>query len=272
VVESVPVYTSEELVEYHSITTSVKLIENVGDGDPSIILKETAVKQRINAIERFIKSRNDNMSGDSVAKQSVEKEIESSGGKPDSAILNVFIGEISCENLVQEQLQVQLQSRDMCIQSIGNQYVQHPLESPNGKRPQSSISDVLNGELSFDKNTRNIYHGESSKNEALSKEIDPKEYDKNIHESGDGKVSESEIINVFTREVSCEKYVGGFYDGESSKLYYTDHKEYPSSAMTQLIEALGPEQTSSQMLAYTPMDLNLPNLNQSFTESQVQGQ
>ncbi|GKA33981.1 transposase, MuDR, MULE transposase domain protein [Tanacetum coccineum] len=214
VVESVPVYTSEELVaEYHSITTSVKLIENVGDGDPSIVLKAPAtVKQRINAIERFIKSRNDNMSEDSVAKQSVEKEIESSGGMPDSAISNVFIGEISCENLVQEQLQVQLQSCDMCIQSIGNQYVQHPLESPNGKRPESSISDVLNGELSFDKKTRNIYHGESSKNVALSEEIDPKEYDKNIHESGDGKVSESEIINVFTGDVSCDKYVGGFYD------------------------------------------------------------
>nr|GEV48126.1 retrovirus-related Pol polyprotein from transposon TNT 1-94 [Tanacetum cinerariifolium] len=219
VVESVPMYTSEELVvEYHSITTSVKLIENVEDGDPLIFLKElVAVKQRMNAIERFIKSRSDNMSEDSVAKQSVEKEIESFGGK----------------------------------------------------RPESSISGVLNGELSFDKNTRNIYYDGSSKNEALSEEIDPKEYDKNVHESGDGKVSESEIINVLTGEVSCDKYVGAFYDGESSKLYYTDHKEYSSSAMTQLIEASVHEQTSSQMLAYTLVDLNLPNLNESFTESQV---
>nr|GEW45820.1 uncharacterized mitochondrial protein AtMg00810-like [Tanacetum cinerariifolium] len=172
-------YTSDELVaEYHSITTSVKLIENVEDGDPSIFLKElAAVKQRMNAIERFVKSRSDNMSEDSVAKQSVEKEIESFGGKV------IY------------------------------------------QRPESSILDVLNGELPFDKNTRNIYHGESSKNEALSEEIDPKEYDKNVHESGDGNVSESEIINVLTGEVSCDKYVGGFYDGESSKLYYTDHKE-----------------------------------------------
>nr|GEY55989.1 phospholipase-like protein [Tanacetum cinerariifolium] len=131
VVESILVFISKELVvEYHSITTSVQLIENVGDGDPSNVLKElAAVKQMMNAIERFIKSRNDNFLEDSVAKQSVEKEIKSSNGKPDSAISNVFIGEISCENLVQEQLQ----SRDMCIQSIVNQIVQHPLVSPKGK-------------------------------------------------------------------------------------------------------------------------------------------
>ncbi|GJR15590.1 phospholipase-like protein [Tanacetum coccineum] len=184
VVESVPVFTSDELL--------------------------AAVKQRMNAIERFIKSRMQlSEKKNRVAKQSVEKEIESSDGKPDSAISDVFIGEISCENLVQEQLQ----SRDMCIQSIGNQFVQHPLESPNGKGPEISISDVLNGEVSFDKKRPNIYHGESSKNEALSAEFDPKDYDKNVHESGDGKVSESEIINVLTGEVSCDKCVGGFYDG-----------------------------------------------------------
>ncbi|GJY86661.1 phospholipase-like protein [Tanacetum coccineum] len=107
-----------------------ELLKNVGDGDPSIILKELAiVKQRMNAIERFIKSRNDNLSEDLVAKQSVEKEIESFDGKADSAISNVIIGEISCQNLVKEQLQ----SRNMCIQSITNQFVQHPLESPKGK-------------------------------------------------------------------------------------------------------------------------------------------
>nr|GEW17336.1 phospholipase-like protein [Tanacetum cinerariifolium] len=118
VVESVPVFTSVELVaKYHSITISVQLIENVRDGNPSIVLKELAtVKQMMNDIERFVKSRNDNLLEDSVA-------------KPESAISDVFIGEISCENLVEKQLQ----SRDMCIQSIGNQFVQHPLESPNRK-------------------------------------------------------------------------------------------------------------------------------------------
>nr|GEV59713.1 hypothetical protein [Tanacetum cinerariifolium] len=218
------VYTSEELVaEYHSITTSVKLIENVGDGDPSTVLKElVVVKKMMNVIERFIKSRNDNILEDSVAKQSVEKEIESSGGKP-----------------------------------IGDQSVQHPLKSPNRKRPESSISDVLNGELSFDKKTRNIYHDESSKNEALSEKLIPR------------NMIRIYMNLVMESEVSCDKYVGGFYNGEFSKLYYTDHKEYPSSAMTQLIEASVPKQTSSQMLAYTPVDLNLPNLNESFTESQV---
>nr|GFA21246.1 hypothetical protein [Tanacetum cinerariifolium] len=153
---------------------SKQLIKNVRDGDPSTVLKElVAVKQMMNAIERFIKSKNDNLSEDSVAKQSIEKEIKSSFGK-----------------------------------SIGNQFVQHPLESPNEKRPESSISDVLNGEVSFDRKRPNIYHGESSKNEASSEEFDPKEYDKNAHESGDEKVSKSEIINVLTGEVSCDKYTG----------------------------------------------------------------
>nr|GEW94208.1 hypothetical protein [Tanacetum cinerariifolium] len=114
-----------------------------------------------------------------------------------------------------------------------------------------------------------IFEVETSKNEALSEEFDPKEYDKNVDESGDGKASESEIINVLTGQVSCDKYVGGFFEFESSKLYYTDPKEYPSSSMTQLHHAAVPEQTSSQMVAYTPMDLNFPNLNESFTESQV---
>ncbi|GJW02302.1 hypothetical protein Tco_1561158 [Tanacetum coccineum] len=148
VVESVPLFTSEELL--------------------------VAVKQRMNAIERFIKSRNYNLSEDSVAKQSVEKEIESSHEKADSAISNVLIGEISCQNLVQEQIQ----SRDMRIQSITNQIVQHLLESPKVKRTESSILDVFHGELSF---------VETSKNEALSEEFDPNEYDKNVDDSCVGK-------------------------------------------------------------------------------------
>ncbi|GKE35861.1 hypothetical protein Tco_1455183 [Tanacetum coccineum] len=131
VVESAPLFTSQELVaEYHSITTSVRLIENVGDGDTSIA---------------------------------------------DSAISNVLISEISYQNLVQEQLQ----SRDMCIQSITNHIVQHPLESPKGKRTESSISDVFHGELLV---------VETSKNEALSEEFDPKEYDKNVDDSSVGNI------------------------------------------------------------------------------------
>ncbi|GJZ57125.1 phospholipase-like protein [Tanacetum coccineum] len=70
-------------------------------------------------------------------------------------------------------------------------------------------------------------------------------------------------------DVSCDKYVGGFYECESSKLYYTDPKEYPYSSMPQLLQATVLEQTSSQMVSYTLMDSNLPNLNESFTESQV---
>nr|GEV37474.1 phospholipase-like protein [Tanacetum cinerariifolium] len=165
----------------------------------------------------------------------------SSDNEEDSAISNVLIGEISCQNLVQEQLQ----SRDMCIQSITSQIIQHPLESLKGNRTKSSISDVFHGELLV---------VETSKNEALSQEFDPKKYDKNVDDYG---------------QVSCDKHVGGFYKCESLKLYYTDLKEYQSSSMTQLLQAVVLEQTSSQMLAYTLVDLNLPNLNESFTESQV---
>ncbi|GJR68864.1 hypothetical protein Tco_0014929 [Tanacetum coccineum] len=224
--------------------TSTELLQ------PWLIRKLVAVKQRMNAIERFIKSRNDNLSEDSMAKQSVKKEIESSDGKPDNAISIVLIGEISCQNLVQEQLQ----SRDMCIQSITNQFVQHPLESPKGKRPESSISDVFHNELSV---------VETSKNETLSEEFDPKEYDKNVDESGDGKASESEIINVLTCQVSCDKYVGGFYECESSKLYYTDPKEYPSSSMTQLLQATfdNPENDSlSDMVKTEEEEIHLDGL------------
>nr|GEU88441.1 hypothetical protein [Tanacetum cinerariifolium] len=64
-------------------------------------------------------------------------------------------------------------------------------------RPKSLISDVFHGELSV---------VETSKNEALSEEFDPKEYDKNVDESCDGKGSESEIISVLTGQVSCDKY------------------------------------------------------------------
>nr|GEZ93970.1 hypothetical protein [Tanacetum cinerariifolium] len=122
-------------------------------------------------------------------------------------------------------------------ESVAKQSIEKEIKSSYGKRPESLISDVLNGEVSFDRKRPNIYHGESSKNEASSEEFDPKEYDKNAHESGDGKVSKSEIINALTGEVSCDKYVGGFYNGESSKLYYTDPKEYLSSSMTQLFQA-----------------------------------
>nr|GEV62133.1 transposase, MuDR, MULE transposase domain protein [Tanacetum cinerariifolium] len=194
VVESVPLFTSEELVaEYHSITTSVQLIENVGDGDPSIVLKElAAVKQKMNAIERFIKFKNDNLSEDSVAKQSVEKK------------LNL---------LMESRLPTKLFNTQL-----------HLLK----ERIESLISDVFHGELLV---------VETSKNEALSEEFDPKEYDKNVNDSGVGKASESEIINVLTGQVSCGKYVGGFYECESLKLYYTDSKEYLSSSMTQLLQA-----------------------------------
>nr|GEW48083.1 hypothetical protein [Tanacetum cinerariifolium] len=69
-------------------------------------------------------------------------------------------------------------------QSITNQFVQHPLESPKGKRPKSLILDVFHGELSV---------VETLKNEALYEEFDPKKYDKNVDESGDGKIGDEDI-------------------------------------------------------------------------------
>nr|GEV00532.1 retrovirus-related Pol polyprotein from transposon TNT 1-94 [Tanacetum cinerariifolium] len=107
----VPLFTSEELVaEYHSITTSVQLIENVGDGDPSIVLKELVAVNRLPT--------------------------------------NLFNTHL---NLLKEMLDF---------------------------RPKSSILDVFHGELSV---------VETLKNEALYEEFDPKEYDKNVDESGDEK-------------------------------------------------------------------------------------
>ncbi|GKA90556.1 phospholipase-like protein [Tanacetum coccineum] len=74
----------EHVVEHHAIVTSVQMIENVGDGDSSIVLQElAAVKERIIAIERFIKSKNDSLLEDLVAKHKefVHKENESGDGK-----------------------------------------------------------------------------------------------------------------------------------------------------------------------------------------------
>ncbi|GJV58003.1 hypothetical protein Tco_1459008, partial [Tanacetum coccineum] len=74
---------------------------------------------------------------------------------------------------------------------------------------------------------------------------------------------------VLNGEVSCDKFVHNIYDGKSSKLYYTDPKEYPFSSMTQLLQVAVPDQPSTQMVTDNLMDFNLSNLNESFTEFQV---
>ncbi|GKE39814.1 hypothetical protein Tco_1463219 [Tanacetum coccineum] len=111
-------FIREELVvEHHVIVTSVQMIENIGDGDSSIVLQELAVvKERIIAIKRFIKSKNDSLSEDLVAKH---KENESGDGKG--------------------------------AKSVSNEFVLQQLQSRDGKLPESSFSDVLNGEVSCDK-------------------------------------------------------------------------------------------------------------------------
>ncbi|GJS77492.1 hypothetical protein Tco_0727373 [Tanacetum coccineum] len=216
--ELVPMFTREELVvEHHAIITSVQLIENVGDGDPSFVVKElAAVKKMIFSIEKFIKSKNDDMSEDSMAKQFVPKELESADGKPQSSISNVFIGEVSCDKFVP-----------------------------------------------------NLYDGESSKNDDISEDLVAKQFVQKELESADGKLPQSAISDVLNGEVSCDKFVHNLYDGKSSKLYYTDPKEYPSSSMTQLLQVAVPDQPSTQMVTDNLMDFNLSNLNESFTESQV---
>ncbi|GJS27998.1 putative ribonuclease H-like domain-containing protein [Tanacetum coccineum] len=86
-------------------------------------------------------------------------------------------------------------------------------------------------------------------------------------ESVDAK-PQSVISEVLNREVSCDKFVPSLYDGESSKLYYIDPKDYPPSSMTQLLHVELCDPPSTQMVANNEMDFSLPNLNESFTESQ----
>ncbi|GJZ26163.1 hypothetical protein Tco_0570416 [Tanacetum coccineum] len=161
--ESVPMFTSEDLVaEHHVIITSVQLIENVGDGDPSFVVKElVVVKKRIFSIEKFIKSKNDDMSEDFVA----------------STISNVFIGEVSCDKLAPNIYgDESSKNDDICEDSVANEFVQKELESGDGKLPESAILDVLNGEISCDKFTPNIYDGESLKNDDMSEDSVAKQF------------------------------------------------------------------------------------------------
>ncbi|GJW70973.1 reverse transcriptase domain-containing protein [Tanacetum coccineum] len=128
--------------------------------------------------------------------------------------------------------------------SVPNEFVLQQLQSCDGKVPKHSLSDVLNGEFSC-----NINHP----NEHMSEEF----------------LSESEIKNVLIGEASCDKFVPAYSNGQSSKLYYSDPKDYTSSCMTQLLQVVVPGQPSTQMVVDYSMDLNLPNFNELFTESQV---
>nr|GFC03385.1 hypothetical protein [Tanacetum cinerariifolium] len=103
------------------------------------------------------------------------------------------------------------------------EFVHKENEYAGGKLPESSLSDVLNGEFSCDISRPNEHTSE--------------DFVENELESGDGK------------------------------LYYSDHKDYTSSCMTQLLQEAVPDQP--QMVVDYSMDLNLPNFNESFTESQV---
>ncbi|GJW85178.1 transposase, MuDR, MULE transposase domain protein [Tanacetum coccineum] len=125
----VPMFTKEELVaEHHAIKERVKIIENLADADPSIVLLQlAAVKERITAIETFLKYKNESMSEDSMAK---------------SAISCVLIGEVSD------------------AKSVSNEYVLQQLQSRDGKLPESSLLDVLNGEFSCDINRPNEHMSE----------------------------------------------------------------------------------------------------------------
>ncbi|GJU58453.1 retrotransposon protein, putative, ty1-copia subclass [Tanacetum coccineum] len=114
----------EELVaEQHAIKTSVHLIENVGDGDPSFVVKElAAVKKMIFAIEKFLKLQNDDMSEDFVFKQFVYKELESANGKNPKSIGYGGKEEIDEDELAsdigEEGFAVGLQSQHLFVSSF----------------------------------------------------------------------------------------------------------------------------------------------------------
>ncbi|GJX94901.1 hypothetical protein Tco_0349487 [Tanacetum coccineum] len=65
---NVPMFTREELVaEHHAIKERVQIIKNVADADPSIVLQQlAAIKERITAIETFLKYKNEFVSEDFV--------------------------------------------------------------------------------------------------------------------------------------------------------------------------------------------------------------
>nr|GEW72137.1 hypothetical protein [Tanacetum cinerariifolium] len=221
-------------------------LERQSKSDVPMFIREellAAVKERITAIETFLKYKNEFVSGDSVAmhKEFVHKENESVDGKmTESAISCVLIGEVSG------------------AKSVSNKFVLQQLQSRNGKLPESSLSDVLNGEFSCDINRPNEHISE--------------EFVENELESGDGKLPESEIKKVLIGEASCDKFVPAYCNGQSLKLYYSDLKDYTSSCMTLLLQVTVPDQPSTQMVVDYSMALNLPNFNESFTESQVNDQ
>ncbi|GJX94558.1 retrovirus-related pol polyprotein from transposon TNT 1-94 [Tanacetum coccineum] len=134
--ESVPMFIREELVaEHHAIITSVQFIETVIVGDPSFVVKELiAVKKMIIAIEKIIKSKNDDMSEDSVAKQFVQKEVGSCDEKAQSAILDVFIGEVSCDKFVRNIYDGESsKNNDMCEDYVANESVHKEVKAGDGK-------------------------------------------------------------------------------------------------------------------------------------------
>ncbi|GKG34811.1 hypothetical protein Tco_0437507, partial [Tanacetum coccineum] len=81
----VPMFTRKELVaKHHAIKERVHIIENLADVDPSIVLQQlVAVKERIIAIETFLKYKNESVLEGSVSKHKefVHKENESANGK-----------------------------------------------------------------------------------------------------------------------------------------------------------------------------------------------
>nr|GEX96342.1 phospholipase-like protein [Tanacetum cinerariifolium] len=140
VVESVPLFTR--------------------DGDPSIVLKDfTAGKQRMNAIKRFIKSRNDNLSEDLVVKQSVEKEIESSDGKE----MSMYVNEVNVVNqnqpLSSEKVVGQLTRNRFVRKALVEPYtVQSPTTAPSAflkverkrLKRKARMLQIQNTQISFD--------------------------------------------------------------------------------------------------------------------------
>ncbi|GJR71667.1 hypothetical protein Tco_0084032 [Tanacetum coccineum] len=95
--DSVPMFTRDELIaEHHAIITSVQFIETVTVGDPSFVVKELVAAQ--------------------------------------SAISDVFIGEVSCDKFGRNIYDGEsLKNDDMCEDSMANKFVHKEVKAGDGK-------------------------------------------------------------------------------------------------------------------------------------------
>ncbi|GJU36632.1 hypothetical protein Tco_1184986 [Tanacetum coccineum] len=195
-----------------------------------LVAEHHAIKERVQIIENLANADPSIYKNESVSEDSVAKHKEFVHKENESANGKMAESAFSCV----------LIGEVSDAKSVSNEFVLQQLQSCDGKLPESSLSNALNGEFSCDINRPN---------EHISKNL-----------------LKINLNMVMGSEASRDKFVPSYCNGQSSKLYYSDSKEYTSSCMTQLLQVA--DQPSTQMVVDYSMDLNLPNFNESFTESQ----